>query len=86
MTSPAWFLRRYINMQIVDVRDNPAGTVIEVRSVGFTHRPRRVLIAGITAASELRDTPPPRDPDVDQAQIDIGDDLYERQREEREDP
>lgn len=77
-------LRQFIKMQIVDVRDNPAGVVLEVRTVGYMHRPRRVLLAGITAATVLYDTQPPRDRDVDQAQQDIGDDIHERRRYEEE--
>jgi hypothetical protein len=85
VTPATRLLRQFINMQIVDVRDNAAGVVLEVRNVGYTHRPRRLLLAGVTAASELREVTPPRDPDVDQAQQDIGDDIYERRRYEEED-
>jgi len=78
MSEPVWFLRRYINSVIVDVRTNPQGVVLEVGPPGRRAR-RRLLLTGITTATELRGPPPP-DPDDDQAQIDIGDDIYERSR------
>jgi hypothetical protein len=82
-SEPVWFLRRYINSMIIDVRDNPKGVVIEVGPPGYRGR-SRLLLTGITAATEIR-TPRPRDADDDQAQIDIGDDMYERSRYDKED-
>jgi hypothetical protein len=79
MTDTTRFLRRYINMRIVDVRDNPKGTVVELGPIGYMSR-RTILLTGITAGTEL--VRPVPDRDDDQAQIDIGDDMYERQREE----
>jgi hypothetical protein len=78
--TPTWFLRRYINMSIVDVRDNPKGIVVEVGPPGWRGR-RRLLIEGVTKVTELADAPHGRD--SDQHEIDIGDDIYERQREQR---
>ena len=84
MSEPVWFLRRYINSMIVDVRANPKGVVLEVGPPGYRGR-SRLLLTGITDATELRGPPPP-DPDDDQAQIDIGDDMYERSRYDKEEP
>jgi hypothetical protein len=83
MSEPVWFLRRYIGMGIMDVRGNAAGIVLELAPAGRIAR-TRILLTGITAATEIR-TPRPDPADDDQAQIDIGDDMYERSRYDKED-
>lgn len=79
MTGTTRFLRRFIGMRIVEVRDNAAGIVLEVGPPGRMSR-RRVLLKGVTDVTELR-TPPDADvDDLAQAEIDIGDDIYEQRR------
>lgn len=75
-------LRHYCGMVVVDVRDNPAGTVFVLSPVGHMSS-RRVLVMGITDVVEIPD--PPYKRDDDQAQVDIGDDMYERQRYDEQD-
>jgi len=71
-------LRRFVNMQIRDVRDVPGGVLLELNAPAGQGR-RRILLRGLTDARELVDHPYDVR-DVDQAQADIGDDVYERQR------
>ena len=82
MSDTARLLRRYVNMRLVDVRDNPKGVVLELGPIG--RRGRRLILLEHATASELM-RPPVDDPDVDQAQIDIGDDIYEQRRYDEED-
>ena len=82
--SPALRLAGYVNMQIREVRPNVKGIVVEVGPVGRRGR-YRLLLEGVTRVSEIPD-PLATDPqDWIQEQIDLGDEMYERQRYE-EDP
>lgn len=83
MSDTARLLRRFVNMRLVDVRDNPKGVVLELGPIG--RRGRRLILLEHATASELI-RPPVADPDIDQAQIDIGDDIYEQQRYEEDEP
>ena len=77
-------------MQIVDAYDHAAGTVIELRPVGhMSHRFVLFNFDGPVTVTDLYDQPRPATyrnrrgtigPTDEQAQIDIGDDLNERER------
>ena len=80
--SPALRLAGYVNMQIREVRPNVKGIVLEVGPVGRRGR-HRLLLEGLTKVSEIIPDPLASDPqDWIQEQIDLGDEMYERQREE----
>lgn len=73
-------LRMFIGWQIVDVTTHRNGVVVDLKLPGRSYNPpRRLLLKDVTRVDELAD-PKPRDPDWEQLQIDIGDDMYERQR------
>jgi hypothetical protein len=77
---PVTVLRHFLNMQLVDVHDDPAGVVLEFGPRGHMSR-RRVFVEGVTAVRDITvDRPAWSKADDDQAQIDIGDDMYERER------
>lgn len=82
---PAAAMRQFIGMTILDVHEYPSGDfAIELSPRG--HMSRRMVL--VEDATNVRDITFDRDdgarPDDEQAQIDIGDDIYEREREDRE--
>lgn len=90
--SPAATFGMYTDMQIVAEHKHDAGTVLELRPVGHMSR-RWLLIVGdytITDISDAQQRPTwrnrrgPTTRDDDQAAIDLGDDMNEREREGRE--
>ena len=90
---PAAVLNSYANMQLVAVHDINGDLIIELCPVGRMSR-RLVLLTGedmhATDISDpswqgaLRNRRGDTARDDDQAQIDIGDDRHEREREDRE--
>lgn len=85
MNAGTTVLRGYIHMMIMDVVDKGDGTVLVLGPPARLGR-RRLLIKGPIEVVELRERTIPRpryDDDDDlagQAQVDIGDDLYEQNR------
>lgn len=89
--SPAATFGMYTDMQIVAEHKHAAGTVVELRPVGHMSR-RWLLIVGdytITDISDAHQRPtwrnrrgPTTRNDDGQWQIDIGDDINEREREQ----
>ena len=83
--APATLLAQWVNMRIIDARPAPGRVVLEVGPIG-RRGSHRILIEGVTRVVELADTvETDPDPDWVQLQIDIGDELYERQRYEEGD-
>lgn len=75
-------LRMFIGWQIRDVEVKPNGVVVSLVLPGYTYNPpRRLLLKDITNVRELvAATRPEPEPDWEQLQIDIGDEVYERSR------
>jgi hypothetical protein len=79
------FLRKFIGSQIRDVHDVPDGIAIGVGPPGRMSR-REVVLIGTTEVVEVVVLPRHRAYEDDaQAQTDIGDDMYERQRYDEQD-
>lgn len=78
MSTAARFLRGFIGMRIIDVRDNAGGVVIEVGPVGHRSR-RRLLLIQVAGAEEIVTAAgEPDAPDDDDGGL--GDELYDRSR------
>lgn len=72
---------------IWDVQTHRAGVVIELKLPGYTYGPpRRLLLKDLTRVEELipRRTDPEPEPEWEQLQIDIGDEMHDRERLGRE--
>jgi len=74
-------LRMFVGWCIDDVKPHRNGVVVHLKLPGRSYNPpRRVLLKDVTRVDELPDPQPARDPDWEQLQIDIGDDMYETER------
>lgn len=80
---PADRLRLFVRMQMMSVEPHDEGVVLVVGPPGYLGR-RRLLLVGLQDVIDLDDRPPSRR-DWEQLQIDIGDDMYERQRHDEHD-
>lgn len=87
-TSPIDALNMFANMQFVIAHQHQTGIVLELCPLGHMSR-RWLYIDGVTAVTDVSDGQHTaiyrnrRGPTDDQAQIDIGDDMFEREREDR---
>jgi hypothetical protein len=78
-------LRGFIGWTITDVTARRDGVVVDLKLPGRSYNPpTRLVIKDVTRVDELVTAPAP-EPDWEQLQIDIGDDMYERSRYDEKD-
>lgn len=86
-TAPHAMLRMFAGMQIVEAHQHPAGIVLELCPLGHMSR-RWLYLEGVIAVSDVSDPPAAtyrnRRGITEQQHVDIGDDMHEKEREDRE--